>query len=158
MRYQTEKLQRSAAGVAELVQLVWRNEDGRPRPQRVLAVAFQHYAFAFENEDLVFVAMHVFGRMAAGSEFELAHRKARRGVVRTDQTSNAAIRRSRRIDRRGLDLFAVDYFHRYVPIVSGGRYYCARSYILPMPAAQKKPRGNNSQRRIGIPPRKPYRR
>lgn len=100
------------------MQLVGRNEDGSSRPQRVFAVAFQNHALAFEDEDLVFVAVRVFGRVAAGRDYELPHRETRRGVVWSDQTSHSAVRRAFRIDRVGVDLFAVDYFHVYDPIVS----------------------------------------
>ncbi len=115
MRNQTEELQRAGARVAELVQIVGGHVNHTARPERMLAIAFQHDPAAFEHEDFMFVSVRVFGGVAAGGDLELPHGETRRGIVGADQAAHAAIRRTFGRHRRGFNLFALDDFHGESP-------------------------------------------
>jgi hypothetical protein len=110
MRNQTQEFHRAGARIAELVELVRRNEDGHARPQRVLAVALQDDPGSFQHKHFMLVGVGVFRRLAAGGYLELPHGKTGGGVIGSDQAAHATIHGPFRIDRRGFDLFAMDDF------------------------------------------------
>lgn len=111
MRDEAEELQRSAAGVSELVDFVWSDVNRNARRKPMLAPAIQDGALAFQDEDLVLVAVGVFGRVAAGGHFELPHGKAGGTVVRADQASHAAAIGSLHLDDIVGNLLEMCDFH-----------------------------------------------
>jgi hypothetical protein len=115
MGNKAEELQGTYARVAELVKLVGRDENARASPQRMLPVALQDRADAFEHEDLVLVGVAVLGRLAAGGHLEQSHGEPGRSVLLADQAAEATSDGPVRVDRSGFDFLIVRYFHGLLP-------------------------------------------
>src|SRR5689334_6799772 len=87
--HQAQKLERSAAGIAELMYFVWHDQYTHAGSQWMFDIALQHHALPFQHEHFVLIGMAVFRRKSAWGNFELAHGKIRSAVFLVDQPAHA---------------------------------------------------------------------
>src|SRR5437773_1834582 len=90
---------------------VWFDQHNVAGSQAVPLIALIDNAFSFEHKHLMLIGMAVPRSIAAGRDFELAHRKIWRAILFTQEPANTAALRAFHFDRLLSNGFVVMDLH-----------------------------------------------